>query len=1041
MKNPNFIIGLSVMSIAAGSLWAAHATEPKTNPIERTKFTEQRNPSAQSVLSLQNNRQDGIKRAAKSGSEYLMLAKSMFNDEGVNIYPSGGELISYPVYFDFDNEAGKVTVDHLFRNFLEEEELPAQLNWDATSRRISAQTPPEFYAPDECVRLGEEYDMIISLQAGYPYGIGYWESLPEFVMNIENNGNVIVPESGFAMIGNIYDDLFECYYNYSYYEVIFDARFYKRSEGVAIYADRENIDFGETFVNTSLSRMFRVVNAGSEEADFVVSSQNSNFITSVTSGFIAPGEYVDIEVTFAPESIGDITGTITVDTEVSSASIALTGISRESLDYSPIVSAGYEYMHFATGNEYPFVINTELTGSPVAISTNADNGRTSSWLEVQIDVPDGERGIFDWKGFFNPRWSVYDSFIVTNNGETVYETPSDDQYVMEMSSQIGLIPGSHVIRFSYNKGTQVDPIGVELGEDYAYISDINLTMVEYIEFAGEISNDKYDFGTLYLPEGEQGSVVCNNVVSLRNTGYGTLEVSEIWGDDYFDAKVSPMSIQPEKEGQITISAFVKDYGVTTGEVIIKTNAGDFIISCEANVEHLPEYSKIVKQGEFTFECGGNPFIVIDDTAINDNTIPNDGTEVISEFTARFEVPRGKFGLLTWSGDVDCGNGDRGLIMIDGDAYGMGTYEGVGDAGNYTMKPYQCWVESGSHMISFGYQQCGTSEWDGAGTFAIRNLSLEIYDEMPKMVFWEETPVEFIPVYSGKSDVRLMRVYNMTEDIMALESIETPDQFSVKYSIENNSQVPQYVSCGFYVFFNPTEVGEHTGNVVVKTSLGELEIPVAGTCMDPKDIIFDEDFENGLDGWTIIDANGDDKTWDEGGSTYAYTGENCLMFNSFFTRIDNEDYIVSPEFTIPEGGATITYYRTYSKSDFKQTYEVRVGMGDDPTTFTTVYEDKDLSFNGSYDHIEIPISEFAGQTVRMCFANITPTGDKNLLTIDDIVVLRGISTVIGEESDAETVDSTFFTTSGLRINNPTKGIYLIRELKKDGTVSVKKAIKR
>ncbi|MDE7122129.1 MAG: hypothetical protein K2O42_08225, partial [Oscillospiraceae bacterium] len=267
MKKFNTIIALAVAGIAACSLWASQSKIP-----ERNKDVVERTVSA--VNAKRVTPQQKKKAADYKGTEYLMLAKSMFNDEGLNVYPSGGELISYPVYFDFDDNAGKVTISHLFRNFLDEEEKPAVLDWDAASGLISAQTPPEFYAPEECIRLGEEDGLIISLQAGYPYGIGYWESLPEIQMNLSSDGNVIVPQSGFAMIGNIYDDLFECYYNYSFYEAIFDARLYKRTEGVAIYADRENLDFGDTFVNTSVSRMFRVVNAGSEEADFVVSSTN-----------------------------------------------------------------------------------------------------------------------------------------------------------------------------------------------------------------------------------------------------------------------------------------------------------------------------------------------------------------------------------------------------------------------------------------------------------------------------------------------------------------------------------------------------------------------------------------------------------------------------------------------------------------------------------------------------------------------------------------------------------------------------------------------
>ncbi|MDE5877279.1 MAG: choice-of-anchor J domain-containing protein [Muribaculaceae bacterium] len=842
------------------------------------------------------------------------------------------------------------------------------------------------------------------------------------------------------MIGNRYDDLFECYYNYAYYEAIFDTRLYRRTEGIAIYADRESIDFGETFINTSASRLFRVVNAGTEEADFVVSSTQSAFRPNVTSGFIAPGEYVDIEVTFSPETTGDITGSLIIDTEESSASITLSGISRESLDYSPIVSAGYEYMHFATGNEYPFVIDTELTGYPVAVSTNAGEGRTSSWLEIGVEVPEGHKGILDWKGFFNPRWSVYDSFVVTDNGQTVYETPSDDQYVMEMGSVISMLPGNHIIRFSYDKGSMVTPIDVELGEDYAYISDLNLTMVEYLEHAATLSSDRYDFGKIYLSKDEQGVVSRENVLTLRNTGYGLLTITDIINDDNFEGIVSATTLQPEQETSISLGVYCSQYGTISGNVSIITDAGTFTIECNATVEPMPDYSKIVKQGDFTFEIGGYPFVIIDNRAVNDPELPNDGTMRISEFTAHFNVPAGKAGLLTWTGDVNCGDGDKGMIMIDADAYGMVEYEGICDAGNYTLRPYQCWLEEGEHIISFGYLQSGSSQW-AEGTFAIGDLSLEVFDSMPELVFWERTPVEYKPLYPGKSDIRDMRVYNLSEETMALLDVQAPEQFSVRFNTEVNSQVPPFVACGFTVSFTPIEIGEYNGNVIVTTSIGSIEIPVKGICIDPSDIIYEEDFEDGLAGWNIIDANNDDKIWTEGGEGFAYTGENCLMFNTFFTRIDSEDYLVSPEFTIPAGGATISYYRTYTTSNCSHTYDVRVGMGDDPATFTVVYEDKGLSYNGTYDHIEIPLTGFDGQTVRMCFSNFTPSEDSNVLIIDDVVVTKGTLTGIKEVNSGEVAERTFFTIGGVWVDNPSDGLYIIRDVMKNGSVVVRKAIFR
>ena len=411
--------------------------------------------------------------ATVEDNEYLLIGKSMFNAEGENVWGSGGYPVYNPVFIDFNDEASKVTFRHLFRDEILADQLPFDLSWDSETRTITAPTPTDFSSPDECVVVGEGADIIISLSAGYPYGIGYWKSLDEMVMNVREDRNVILPASGFGLARNWYDDWFEEYSFDALYDALYDVGLFKRANGIAIYANVEVIDFGKTFVNTVTTGDFRVVNAGTEQADFVLSCSDDAFKPSVTSGCLMPGEYIDVEVVFQPTTTGEITGSILIDTEDSSATIALKGISRYGIDYSPIVSSGYEYMRFTTGNEYPFELNSELTGFPVAVSTNAGEGQTKSWLEVQVDVPENQSGMFKWSGFFNPRWAVYDYFKVTDNGEEVYATPEDSQYVMEIGSEIPLASGSHTIVFTYEKDVIVNPHNVQLGEDYAYISAIS----------------------------------------------------------------------------------------------------------------------------------------------------------------------------------------------------------------------------------------------------------------------------------------------------------------------------------------------------------------------------------------------------------------------------------------------------------------------------------------------------------------------------------------------------------------------------------------
>ncbi|MDE5795774.1 MAG: hypothetical protein K2H75_01560 [Muribaculaceae bacterium] len=470
MKNLNLLIGLSVVSFSVPGL--LNAKNPRdvypssiNNGIKHTAYVSQGMAS-----------QDDMSASVKE-NEYLLIGKSMFDNEGNNLFGSGGFPIANSVYIDFDDETGKVTFSNLFRNVVFGDQIPFDLNWNNDTRIISAFTPVEFESIEECVLVGEGDDCIAALIAGNPYGIGYWKALDQIVMTVSKDKNIIFPQSGFALAQEYYDDWFECYDCYAYYDAVYDAALYKRAEGIAIYTNVESIDFGKTFINTTAKGTFRVVNAGTEQADFVLSSTDPAFTTSITSGFLTPGEYIDIEVNFLPTITGEINGELLLETDETSVSVAVSGLSRNSIDYSPIVSSGYEYMVFSTGNEYPFEIDTELTGFPVAISTNMGEGLTSSWLEVQITVPENQTGLLKWEGFFNPRWAVYDVFIVTDNGESVYETPSDTQYKMEIGSEFTLESGSHTLRFSYDKDVIVNPQSVQLGEDYTYISNISYSEI------------------------------------------------------------------------------------------------------------------------------------------------------------------------------------------------------------------------------------------------------------------------------------------------------------------------------------------------------------------------------------------------------------------------------------------------------------------------------------------------------------------------------------------------------------------------------------
>ncbi|UCH85547.1 MAG: S8 family serine peptidase, partial [Candidatus Latescibacterota bacterium] len=82
---------------------------------------------------------------------------------------------------------------------------------------------------------------------------------------------------------------------------------------IAVSAD--TLDFGPTFVNGSATLTLGVSNPGCEVLEVTnIATDNADFTASVTSVTLSPGAGQDVDVTFAPTSLGTIAGTLTLTT-------------------------------------------------------------------------------------------------------------------------------------------------------------------------------------------------------------------------------------------------------------------------------------------------------------------------------------------------------------------------------------------------------------------------------------------------------------------------------------------------------------------------------------------------------------------------------------------------------------------------------------------------------------------------------------------------------------------------------------------------------
>ena len=202
--------------------------------------------------------------------------------------------------------------------------------------------------------------------------------------------------------------------------------------------------------------------------------------------------------------------------------------------------------------------------------------------------------------------------------------------------------------------------------------------------------------------------------------------------------------------------------------------------------------------------------------------------------------------------------------------------------------------------------------------------------------------------------------------------------------------------------------------------------------------FIEDFENGISDWNVIDANDDKYFWhDETYGTYARTGLGSAVCNSVFAD-DMDDYLVSPEFIVPENNAEISWWRCYTK-EWNNTYDLLIGEGEDPTAFEKVFTDEGHS-QFEFEQVKVDLSKYAGKKVRIAFHNRTNDGRASVLIIDDVAVydnnFSGVKTIFNSN---DILSTEYWTPDGIRLPKPEKGVIIVKTVLKDGRTEAKKCI--
>ena len=198
-------------------------------------------------------------------------------------------------------------------------------------------------------------------------------------------------------------------------------------------------------------------------------------------------------------------------------------------------------------------------------------------------------------------------------------------------------------------------------------------------------------------------------------------------------------------------------------------------------------------------------------------------------------------------------------------------------------------------------------------------------------------------------------------------------------------------------------GQTTYNVRVKAVCDDDAVSAyssilsfATTCAAITELPWEDSFENGIDCWTLVDADGDGYQWQNASAAFSpYEGSSAMASASYDNNVGAltpENWLISPaiDLTSQSGTIKLSYYvKGQDVTDFHERYKVAVSTTNtEIASFATEFEET-LNSN-VWDVRTVDLSQYAGQTIYIAFVHYECT-DQYWLVLDDVKVFIDNST--------------------------------------------------
>lgn len=539
-------------------------------------------------------------------------------------------------------------------------------------------------------------------------------------------------------------------------ENIFNATIGKPiTEQASILAVPSEVKFPDesVYAGTKATEPLYIVNTGRQMAkcDYTINGTGLQLAARIDVNELSFNTFY---VYLTAEKEGEYNGSITIRNNGQSISIPVTANVMKANDYTSIVKNG-SFRFSLPQNQYmtyePWAITDTITGKPVALATCEAN--QSCGLNVEMEVPAGQIGLFSWKGITHTM--MPNGFrVVLDESDIVYDNISSWEGYNAPHPADGYIvvpEGNHTLTFEYMHMMDWYSMGLADAPQRAYIWDLDLHTYEKKDEFGVLMDQTVDFGTWYLDRFIGGATA---EAAILNLGEKALEVTGGENSESFEV----VGIGRQVDSMASLMALIAFNGDKLGDydetVTVKTNGGDFKVRCVAKAEKIiNDYQYLVSEGELSFGTSlSHPFTAdkqkgtaFSSTAKLESINDPDPDSWLS---ASFIVPEGMQGTLSWNatnssntylnwmGEETFTDGTQ--IFIDGEQ--VAEFVGICEASSADIDDSYLTLPAGKHCIKFNYVRKSSKSDGNDDRMVISRIGIKLNEAAVESVNEDKTLV-------------------------------------------------------------------------------------------------------------------------------------------------------------------------------------------------------------------------------------------------------------------------------------------------------------